>query len=219
MRFLVIEDHALVREGLVRLLAGYEDGAEVVESPEFEHALSVLNEREDFDLVLLDIALPGTDGISGLSILREQFPFLPVSMLSAFDDTLTVNRVLNMGAAGFIPKAYSSEQLLAAVRRILDGEVFRPEITHASISDLEATLMPNAVHMLPEDMGLTDRQAQVLCLMVRGMSNRDIGEQLALSEGTVKIHATAVYKALGVSSRSQALVAANRYRIDFGNVF
>ena len=79
--------------------------------------------------------------------------------------------------------------------------------------------MPNAVHMLPEDMGLTDRQAQVLCLMVRGMSNRDIGEQLALSEGTVKIHATAVYKALGVSSRSQALVAANRYRIDFGNVF
>ena len=85
MRFLVIEDHALVREGLVRLLAGYEDGAEVVESPDFEHALSVLNEREDFDLVLLDIALPGTDGISGLSILREQFPFLPVSMLSAFD--------------------------------------------------------------------------------------------------------------------------------------
>lgn len=219
MRFLIVEDHGLVREGLAKVLLGFEDGSEVVEAADFEQAQSLLEEREDFDLVLLDIALPGKDGISGLSILRQDYPFLTVAMLSAYDDSLTVNRVINLGAAGFIPKAFSSEQLLVAVERILDGEIFRPDSTHTSISEREATMMPNAVHMQPAEIGLTERQAQVLSLMVRGMSNREIGEQLSLSEGTVKIHATAVFKALGVSSRSQALVAVNRYRIDFGDVF
>jgi len=136
LKLLVVEDHALVREGLVRLLGQIEEGATVFEAADFESALTVLDNEEEFDLVLLDLALPGIDGFAGLDILRRRYPAMPV-----------------------------------------------------------------------------------LCLMVRGLSNRDIADQLDLSEGTVKIHATAVFKALGVTSRTQALVAVARYGIDFENVF
>ena len=177
LKLLVIEDHALVREGLVRLLAQIgEDKVLVLDRPDFESALELLESEDEFDLILLDLALPGIDGFAGLDVLRRQFPAIPVAVVSAFDDLPTVTRVMNLGASGFIPKAFSGEALLAAVR-------------------------------------------QVLALMVRGLSNREIAEQLGLSEGTVKIHATAVFKALGVGSRTQALVAVTRYGIDFARVF
>jgi DNA-binding NarL/FixJ family response regulator len=127
---------------------------------------------------------------------------------------------MNLGASGFIPKAFSGEALVSAVRAVLDGSIFRPAGVGvgARLDDLPP-MAPHSNGIDPADIGLTDRQAQVLALMVRGLSNRDIAEQLHLSEGTVKIHATAVFKALGVSSRTQALVAVARYGIDFGRSF
>jgi DNA-binding NarL/FixJ family response regulator len=126
---------------------------------------------------------------------------------------------MNLGASGFIPKAFSGEALLAAVNEILAGNIFRPSGQHNAQMDDAIPLPPYRVSVQPEEVGLTSRQAQVLGLMVRGLSNRDIAEQLELSEGTVKIHVTAVFKALGVNSRTQALVTVARYGIDFGNVF
>lgn len=219
LKLLVVEDHALVREGLVRLLAQLEEETEVFESADFESALTILDNDGDFDLVLLDLALPGIDGFAGLDILRRRYPAMPVAVVSAFDDTPTVNRVLNLGASGFIPKALSGEGLLSAVRDVLAGSIYRPCGQPIARLDDAPPVPPSQVGVRPEEIGLTERQAQVLCLMVRGLSNRDIAEQLELSEGTVKIHATAVFKALGVNSRTQALVAAARYGLDFGNVF
>lgn len=219
LKLLVVEDHALVREGLVRLLGQIEEGATVLESEDFESALTVLDNEGEFDLVLLDLALPGIDGFAGLDILRRRYPAMPVAVVSAFDDTPTITRVLNLGASGFIPKAFSGEALLLAVREILAGNIFRPSGQQGSRLDDATPVPPSKISVKPEEIGITDRQAQVLALMVRGLSNRDIADQLALSEGTVKIHATAVFKALGVNSRTQALVAVARYGIDFADVF
>lgn len=219
LKLLVVEDHALVREGLVRLLGQLEDETVVLESPDFESALNILDDEGDVDLVLLDLALPGIDGFAGLDVLRHRYPAMPVTVVSAFDDTPTITRVLNLGASGFIPKALSGEGLLSAVREVLAGNIYRPSGQPSARLDDATPVPPSKVSVRPDEIGLTERQAQVLCLMVRGMSNREIADQLQLSEGTVKIHATAVFKALGVSSRTQALVAVARYGIDFGNVF
>ncbi len=219
LKLLVVEDHALVREGLVRLLAQAEEEVKVHESEDFESALTLLDNEGEFDLVLLDLALPGIDGFAGLDILRRRYPAMPVAVVSAFDDGPTITRVLNLGASGFIPKAFSGEALLSAVREVLAGNIFRPSAQQGARLDDAKPLPPTKLSVRPEEVGLTDRQAQVLALMVRGLSNRDIADQLELSEGTVKIHATAVFKALGVNSRTQALVAVARYGIDFESVF
>ena len=220
LKLLVVEDHALVREGLVRLLSQIEEGAVVREGADFGSALEVLDDEEgEFDLVLLDLALPGIDGFAGLDILRRRYPAMPVVVVSAFDDTPTITRVLNLGASGFIPKAFPGEALLTAVREVLAGNIFKPGTPGKARIDDEKPVPPSKMNVQPGEIGLTERQAQVLCLMVRGLTNRDIAEQLGLSEGTVKIHATAVFKTLGVSSRTQALVAAARYGVDFENVF
>ncbi len=221
LKLLVVEDHALVREGLARLLAQLEEGVTVAERADFESALNLLDGEQDFDLLLLDLALPGIDGFAGLDILRKRYPAIPVAVVSAFDDVPTVSRVMNHGASGFIPKAYTGEALLNAVREVLAGNIVRPDRPEhaAKLDDEQPLLPPKQGGVTPSEIGLTDRQSQVLSLMVRGHSNRDIAQQLDLSEGTVKIHATAVFKALGVTSRTQALVAVARYGIDLDSVF
>lgn len=220
LRILVVEDHPLVREGLVRLLAQMEREVVVRDCGDFDQAARLLEEEGDFDLVLLDLALPGVDGFTALDRLRRDHPAIPVAVVSAFDDPPTMARVMNLGASGFIPKAFSGDALLRAVRVILSGDIFYPHsvVSGAQLDDA-APAPPGAGGVRPEDIGLTERQGQVLALMVRGLSNRDIAEQLGLSEGTVKIHATAVFKALGVASRTQALVAVGRYGVDFSEVF
>ena len=219
LKFLVVEDHALVREGLVRLLKQIDDEVVVVEAADGEAALIALASAKDFDLVLTDLAMPNTDGFSTLDIVRERHPDLPVAVISAYDDQPTITRVLNHGASGFIPKAYSGEALLDAVRTILAGNIFTPGPSAAAKIDDVRPLAPSGGSVTPAEIGLTDRQAQVLALMIRGLANRDIAKQLDLSEGTVKIHATAIFKALGVNSRAQAMVTATTYNIDFDKVF
>lgn len=220
LKLLVIEDHTLVREGLVNLLAQLEDGVVVADRPDFESALALLDDEDEVDLILLDLALPGIDGFAGLDILRRRYPAIPVAVISAFDDLPTITRVMNLGASGFIPKSFSGVQLLAAVRQILAGEIFRPQgAGKGGYLDGAVALPPvgsGGTRIGPAQFGLTERQAEVLALLTRGLSNREIAARLELSEGTVKIHVTAILKALGVASRTQALVAVTRYGIDLG---
>lgn len=213
LKLLVVEDHALVREGLVQTLRQLESDVRIFESGDFEAASALLEQEQDFDLVLLDLGLPGVDGLSCLGIIRQRYPAIPVVIVSAYDDAHTVNRALKNGASGFVPKAYSSERLIAALREVLEGRIFTPEQMMPVNLGADLPHAPIGGKSAPSEFGLTERQSEVLAHMVRGKSNRDIAEQLGLSEGTVKIHITAIFKALGVASRTQALVAVARYGI------
>lgn len=214
VKLLVVEDHALVREGLVQTLRQLEEGVEIFEVADHDGASALLEQEHHFDLMVLDLGLPGIDGLSCLKTFRQSYPAMPVVILSAYDDALTVSKAMKCGAAGFVPKTYSSERLLAVLREVLAGGAFTPDL-------LPSTYAPNSPYPLiggdedPLDYGLSKRQAEVLGLMVSGKSNRDIAGQLGLSEGTVKIHLTAIFKVLGVSSRTQAMVVVARHGIRF----
>lgn len=209
LTLLVVEDHVLVREGLVQTLRHLGDDVLVFEAANCEDADVFLEQGRPFDVMVLDLGLPGLDGISFLKTLRQRYPAMPVVILSAYDDGHTVNKAMKCGAAGFVPKSYSSDQLLTALHEVMAGRIFTPGQLSAS-SRVISPQAPIGGCVEPSEFGLTERQAEVLGLMARGKSNRDIAGLLGLSEGTVKIHLTAIFKALGVASRTQAMVVIAR---------
>ncbi len=211
-KLLVVEDHALVREGLVQTLRKLETGVSVFEANDCDGANSLLAQEPGFDLLLLDLGLPGLDGISCLRTFRRRYPAMPIIILSAYDDAHTVSKAMNCGAAAFVPKSSSSDFLLTVLRDVLAGRQPSKALS-SSASVATSPHLTNGGRVDPSEFGLTERQSEVLGLMVRGKSNRDIAGLLGLSEGTVKIHLTAIFKALGVSSRTQAMVVVARHGI------
>ncbi|MBP7442609.1 MAG: response regulator transcription factor [Thauera sp.] len=202
-KILIVEDHALVREAMAQSLSRLESGVECFEAADGDEALAVLESQPDLDLAVVDLMLPDVNGFSLLAILGKRFPDMPAIVVSAMDDDASVRRALKAGASGFVSKASSGEVLLRAVREVLDGGV--PTPVRSAASPVRASARAPA-----ERFGLTTAQARVLELLAGGRSNREIAELLGLTEGTVKVHMTAIYRALGVSSRSQALVAIAR---------
>lgn len=210
MRILVVEDHALVREGLMLALHALEtpgDPAEIQGARDAEEATDLLEGDDNCDLLVLDLMLPGTSGVAFLGVVRKRYPHIPVAVLSAMDDTDTVMKVLRSGAAGFVSKASPTALLLEALRAVLAGEVWVPP----EYGDLaQKRKRPRT---LAERHGLTKTQTAVLELLAEGKTNREIGELLEISEGTVKIHVSAILKAFGVANRSQALLVTQGKRI------
>ncbi len=200
LKLLVVDDHALVREGLMQTLRQLEDQVTCTGAQDADEALSRL-QKEDYDLLLLDLMLPGINGMAFLGVLRKRFPSLPVVILSALDDPDTVARAMRQGASGFVPKYSSSEDLLDALRQVLSGVVFLPpQLREAN----------GGSRSLGERYGITAGQMRVLELLGQGKTNREIADLLGLTEGTVKIHVSAIFKALKVSNRGQALLVVNK---------
>jgi DNA-binding NarL/FixJ family response regulator len=162
--------------------------------------------------VLLDLTLPGKHGFELLCELRHDFPQLPVVVLSATEDRDTVMRAINDGAMGFIPKTSRTEVLIAALRLVFSGGVYLPPSAFSMQSGpmTAESRLPAPATRSPREVGLTERQAQVLALLVQGKSNKLICRALDLAEGTVKIHVTAILRALNVSNRTEAVVAVSR---------
>jgi len=218
LKLLVIEDHTLVREGLVQTLRRLDKRVRVVEAPDCDLALArILHEKDhDFDLALLDLGLPGTDGLTCLAVLRNLYPSMPVVIVSAYDDPHTVSRALKNGASGFVPKSYSSEDLIDALREVLDGQIFTPDRIRPPKREIDVPLpLPLQYGEVTRaaQFGLTGRQTEILRMIRNGKSNREIAEHLDITEGTVKTHISGVYRALGVNSRTQALLAIEKYKI------
>ncbi|MCX8018470.1 MAG: response regulator transcription factor [Rhodocyclaceae bacterium] len=204
-----MEDHALVREGLLLALKALEEEgspAEILGAQDADEAARLLEENDDFDLVLLDLMLPGTGGMAFLGVVRKRHPHIPVVVLSAMDDGETVMRAVRQGAAGFVSKASPTSTLLGALREVLAGEIWLPPEYR------EQSGKRRRAKTVAERYGLTKSQARVLELLAEGKTNREIAEMLEVTEGTVKIHVSAIFKALNVSNRSQALLVAQGKR-------
>jgi DNA-binding NarL/FixJ family response regulator len=211
MKFLVVDDHALIREamhGVLRELCGE---AAILEAASAAQAVGLIVQHPDLALILLDNKLPDRNGVELLRELRELHPTIAVVMLSAFSDRETVVEALDNGALGFIPKTDSREVLLGALRLILAGGTYIPpdvlaRVPAAAAPQPEKPLAPQK-RLAPADLGLTERQVDVLALMMQGKSNKLICRELDLAEPTVKNHVSAILKALNVANRTEAVLA------------
>ncbi|HUX90257.1 MAG TPA: response regulator transcription factor [Gallionellaceae bacterium] len=200
-RILLIDDHAMFRSGLRMVLNASLPNAEVFEAGSLNEAMQSAPDRLDAmpDVILLDIKMPGLNGVEGMALLKRKWPQVPVLMLSSQDEPETVRLALARGATGFISKAETADNIILLLKRILRGELTTPEAQAGDRGDVLGALLH-----------LTPRQCEVLDLLCQGMSNKLIARQLMLSENTVRGHVQAILGFLGVSSRSEAAFAARR---------
>jgi len=203
MKILVIDDHPLIVDALVQLLPQIDPGLAILTAGDPTEAMDVLDNEPEVELVLLDLALPGARGLDFLADLKLDYPGVPIAVLSATHDQATVLAALGAGAQGFIPKSANADRLLDAVRYILDGGVYLP-------TDVPGMPDTDGVHIESRALGLTARQTDVLKLLVQGKPNKLICRDLTLSEGTVKVHVSAILKALHVHSRTEAIAVLAR---------
>jgi DNA-binding NarL/FixJ family response regulator len=204
IKILVVDDHALVREGLCQVLKGLDEDVEVLQAPDCTQAFELADLHPDFDLVLLDFHLPDMNGLEALSVLGKSHPELPVVILSGSYNLQIVRKVMKSGAAGFIAKSGVSTELLFALHQVLAGEVYYPTDL---LNSLTAPSQGQAQDELPS-FPLTTRQEEVLQLLMDGLANKEISRMLNLSAETTKNHVTAVLRHFGVKTRVQAVIAA-----------
>jgi DNA-binding NarL/FixJ family response regulator len=208
MKFLITDDHVLIREALRGVLAELRNDASVFEASNSQQAMCIVEDNPDLGLILLDLNLPDRDGFSVLTDLRERYPAIPVVVLSALQDRISVTRALDLGALGFIPKTTQREVMLSALRLVFSGGIYNPtEILAREEPQSSPKPANNLASVLPADLGLTTRQIEVLALMAQGLPNKAISRTLNMAEPTVKNHITAILKALKVSNRTEAVIA------------
>ncbi|MEW6312776.1 MAG: response regulator transcription factor [Pseudomonadota bacterium] len=203
LKILVIDDHALVREGLRQALKQIEHDALILEARDGAGALREADAYPDLDLVLLDLGLPGSDGFTVLTNLRRNHPAIPVVIVSASDEYDNISRAIEHGAMGFIPKSAPGELMLGALRLVLAGGMYVPP--QALARTVKSPPIVRTPRRHAKTGGLTSRQQEVLKLMAGGESNKSISKLLTLSEATVKSHVSHILKALKVSNRTQAV--------------
>jgi DNA-binding NarL/FixJ family response regulator len=225
MKVLLVDDHVLFREGLSLLLKDLMGDVESYEAGSVSEAMSQIDAHGSMDLILLDIGLPDMVGTEGVGLLREKYPDIPVVALSSSEDKATVLGALDRGAMGFVPKSASSSILTGALRLILAHGIYLPPSVF--LNDRSSTTAADTLERAspgepearkkksPEELGLTPRQADVLFRILQGKPAKVISRELNLSASTIKTHTSAVLRALNVTTRTQAIVAAGRLGLRF----
>jgi two-component system nitrate/nitrite response regulator NarL len=196
MKILIVDDHPLFRAGFHAVLEQGALDAEVLSVSSVQEAVQVLQRDPEVGLVLLDVHLRGDDGFNALKVIGEKFPTTACIMISGDEQESIVSRAVASGASGFIPKSFTADEMVAAIRTVLAGDVFVPEKARFGAQS--------------EDGALTLRQLEVITMLGRGCSNKEIARALDVAERTVKAHVSAVFEALNVRNRTQAVLAAQR---------
>lgn len=231
MKVLLIDDHPLILSALQAVITGLSDGVFVTGVASANAARDKMAQSSDYDMVLLDLSLGDTDGFDLLVELRSTYPAVPVVVVSASERASDVIRAIDLGAMGFVPKRSSTEALTNALRVVMSGGLYVPPTmlgldmasmramgaiggmgADDSVSVLGDGVRPEAHQKVGtlEDLGLTPRQAEVLGLLLKGMPNKLVARALNVSVETVKDHVAAVLRALGVSTRTQAVLAVSQ---------
>jgi DNA-binding NarL/FixJ family response regulator len=202
MKILIADDHVLFREGLKQVLAQLGDGVQVFEAENYPQMLALLNEHSDADLAIVDLDMPDGGAGTRFASLLTAHPTVPMVVLSASERVSDMQRTLDAGAMGYVPKSTPAEVLLCALRLVASGGVYVPP----------ALVRNTALRVTNGGMGsLSARQRQVLERLPLGQTNKEIGRDLGLSEGTVKAHLTAIFRALNVTNRAQAARVAREF--------
>jgi len=227
MKVLLVDDHPLILSALQAVIQGLGDDVTVFGVASADEARKALQQDAGFDLALLDLGLGEVDGFDLLAEMRANYPALPVVVVSATERTADVIRAIDMGAMGFVPKRASNRDLFEALRMVMSGGVYIPPMMlglpppppggdtvpavmrHAPEQPIPVAEPQQKLRSF-ESLGLTPRQADVLALLLQGMPNKLIARELSLSVETVKDHVAAVLRALGVNSRTQAVLAISQ---------
>ncbi|HKE95706.1 MAG TPA: response regulator transcription factor [Povalibacter sp.] len=196
MKILIVDDHPLFRAGFHAVLEQGALDAAVLSVSSVQEALQILQRDTEVGLVLLDVHLRGDDGFSALKVIGEKFPTTACIMISGDEQEGIASRAVSAGASGFIPKSFTADEMVAAIQKVLAGDVFVPE-KHPTATT-------------PTEGALTLRQLEVIAMLGRGCSNKEIARALDVAERTVKAHVSAVFEALNVRNRTQAVLAAQR---------
>ena len=204
-RFIIVDDHTLFRDALRHALSMSFQSVDIDGAGSFDDLEVLLKQPKDTELVLLDLKIPGVQGFSGLLHMRSLHPELPVIVVSATDDPVTIRRCIDYGASGFVSKSASVDSIRSAIRAVLDGNVWTPpDFDPNAVSDPEDRAL--AVRL----SSLTPQQIRVLAMLGEGLLNKQIAYKLNVSEATIKAHVSAILTKLDVDSRTQAVIAINK---------
>jgi len=205
MKILVVDDHPIYRKGLVALLDQMEPDIALLQANDAAQALVVIAEHDDLDVVILDLLIPGMDGLRAITEFGQIRPELPVIILSSSENPADVRSALANGALGYVPKSAAEHTLISAIRVVLNGDVYVPPFVIVETTATQSGTLKTAARS--DRPVLTDRQIEVLQRISAGQLNKVIAADLGVSEKTVKSHITAIFKALNVMNRSEAAVA------------
>jgi DNA-binding NarL/FixJ family response regulator len=211
MKILLADDHPLFREGVKQVLCQLGEQTLVVDAQDYPSLFVQAQIHPDLDLALIDLNMPGLPGHQGIREFRHRFPDVPLVILSASESFRDIELSLNAGALGYVLKSSSSTVILQALHRVLSGGIYIPGPIDES--GPEAGLSP-ATSGPPHEVALTTRQMEVLRGLLQGLPNKTIARRLGLTEGTVKIHVAAIFRALDVNNRTEAVIAARQLGLD-----
>jgi two-component system, NarL family, nitrate/nitrite response regulator NarL len=206
MKILIVDDHPIYRKGLIALLDQMDPDTALLQANDAAQALALIAENDDLDVVILDLVIPGMDGLRAIAEFGKIRPELPVIILSSSENPADVRAALANGALGYVPKSAAEHTLLTAIRVVLHGDIYMPPFVLLQAET--AHLAGLKIESDSERPVLTDRQIEVLRRISAGQMNKVIAVELGLSEKTVKSHINAIFRALNVMNRSQAAAVA-----------
>lgn len=201
-RILIADDHPLMRTALNQTIGQAMPGSEILEASRFEQIKPALESGDGVDIILLDLHMPGMSGLIGLMMLRAENPAIPVIVVTASEDAATVQKSLDYGASGFVPKSAPTSQIVEAIQAVLDGELWVPKIAGGGEAETPDLAQRAAT--------LTPQQLRVLAGIAEGKLNKQIAYEMSVAETTVKAHVTTILRKLGVLTRTQAAVLASQ---------
>ena len=208
MQFIVADDHPLFRTAMTHTLRQRFSGAQISEVGSLPELLSLLKTGIEVDLLLLDLHIPEAHGFTGLVRVREHFPEVPIMIVSGNDHSSVIHKAVALGASGFLPKSSSNEDFSTAIDAVVQGQVWIP-------SNLPAAALGLGDEQTAERIAsLTPQQLRVLTMIGEGLYNKQIASELSVTDATVRAHVTEIFRKLGVTNRTQAVISFNRLKVE-----